>query len=187
MFWISMSDMNKNVIRLDTKVQMMDAGMALFRSNLSFGQAMGQVKAEMQEYGKVYTAAELTDTAVPESTGEFDLFLCRSTVWRTRYISARVESAGKGRSEDAGEVAQRYAVTLREGNRSTPLRGAVMTLGIAALVLCIFLTGSILISVLDIILIGCVCFRWITPSHQARKVVRDLLHSIDLAADIPAR
>ena len=175
--------MNSEMIRLCRKVQMMDAGMVMFRSKLGFGQAIGQVKAEMREYGKVYTAAELAETAVPESTGDFDLFLVWSVAWRVRYISCRVESAGEGAARDAdasgsadtGESVHRYAVTFRDGNRSTPLRGAAMTLCIVILILCIFKTGSIVLTAADIILIGYVCFRWHTPSHRARTVVMDLM------------
>lgn len=164
----------------------MDAGMVMFRSKLGFGQAIGQVKAEMQEYGKVYTAADLAETAVPESTGDFDLFLVWSAAWRVRYISCRAESAGEGavrnadgcEPTDAGESIHRYAVTFREGNRSTPLRGAAMTLCIAILILCIFKAGSIILAAADIILIGYVCFRWITPSHKARSVVRNLMERV---------
>ena len=38
---------------MNIKVQMMDAGMTLFETKEGFGNTLGQVKAEMEEYGKV--------------------------------------------------------------------------------------------------------------------------------------
>ena len=77
------------------KVQMMDAGMTLFESEQNYGNALGQVKAELEVYGNVLKPCELADAALPESTGDCDLFLDWSTFWRVRYISCHLESAGE--------------------------------------------------------------------------------------------
>ena len=96
---------------------MLDAGMTLFKSGENFGNTLGQVKAEMEVYGKVLKPSEIADVVLPESTGDCDLFLNWSTFWRIRYISCHLESSGDG-----------YAATFKEGNRSTTFRGIVMAL-----------------------------------------------------------
>ena len=68
--------------KTDKKTLMMDAGMTMFESTDNFGLCLGQVKAEMSEYGKVLTQYDIDSTEVPESTGEFDFFLDRTTFWR---------------------------------------------------------------------------------------------------------
>lgn len=159
--------------KFNTKVQMMDAGMVMFRSKLNFGQAIGQVKAEMSEYGKVYTAVELSDITLPESTGDFDLFLCWSSIWRIRYISCHIENAGENTGGE--EPVCRYAATFKEGNRSSVLRGVTMLAGIAILTFCIFATRSLTLAVADVLCICYIGYRWITPSRLARTVVQDLM------------
>ena len=109
----------------DKKAQMMDAGMVLFPSDEPFGRVLGMVKTAMTPYGKVWRKTDLEGSVLPDSLPEFDLFLDRSTPWRKRYISAWVSDAGDGR----------YALTFREGNRSTGLRAATFILLIFACVL----------------------------------------------------
>lgn len=104
--------------KFDGKVQMLDAGMVLFETKSDFGDTLGQVKAEMEVYGKVLKPADLSEAELPESTGECDLFLDWSSIWRVRYISCHLESADGGESDP-----HRYAATFKEGNRSTMLRG----------------------------------------------------------------
>lgn len=66
--------------KFDGKVQMLDAGMVLFETKSDFGDTLGQVKAEMEVYGKVLKPADLSEAELPESTGECDLFLDWSTI-----------------------------------------------------------------------------------------------------------
>ena len=55
------------MVQYDMKVQMMDAGMTLFESEQNYGNALGQVKAELEVYGNVLKPCELADAALPES------------------------------------------------------------------------------------------------------------------------
>lgn len=57
-------------MQFNKKVQMLDAGMTLFKSGENFGNIFGQVKAEMEVYGKVLKPSEIADVMLPESTGD---------------------------------------------------------------------------------------------------------------------
>ena len=98
--------------KFDTRVQMMDAGMKLFESENGFGTCIGQVKANLKETGKVLEARELEGIALPGSTGDFDLFVDRSNLWRKKYVSCRIEYAGE--REEGGKTIFRYAASFRE-------------------------------------------------------------------------
>lgn len=150
----------------DKKAQMMDAGMVLFPSDEPFGRVLGMVKTAMTPYGKVWRKTDLEGSVLPDSLPEFDLFLDRSTPWRKRYISAWVSDAGDGR----------YALTFREGNRSTGLRAATFILLIFACVL-----GAVCIPGIGLLrpalwtLAGWVAYRWIVPARNNRKAVEELM------------
>lgn len=150
----------------DKKAQMMDAGMVLFPSDEPFGRVLGMVKTAMTPYGKVWRKTDLEGSVLPDSLPEFDLFLDRSTPWRKRYISACVEDAGEGR----------YALTFREGNRSTRLRAATFILLIFACVL-----GAVCIPGIGLLrpalwaLAGWFAYRWIVPARNNRKAVEELM------------
>ncbi|MBR1501037.1 MAG: hypothetical protein IJ616_03620 [Bacteroidales bacterium] len=150
----------------DKKAQMMDAGMVLFPSDEPFGHVLGMVKTAMTPYGKVWRKTDLEGSVLPDSLPEFDLFLDRSTPWRKRYISAWVEDAGDGR----------YALTFREGNRSTTLRAATFILLIFACVL-----GAVCIPGIGLLrpalwaLAGWFAYRWIVPARNNRKAVEELM------------
>jgi hypothetical protein len=150
----------------DKKAQMMDAGMVLFPSDEPFGRVLGMVKTAMTPYGKVWRKTDLEGSVLPDSLPEFDLFLDRSTPWRKRYISAWVSDAGDGR----------YALTFREGNRSTGLRAATFILLIFTCVL-----GAVCIPGIGLLrpalwaLAGWVAYRWIVPARNNRKAVEELM------------
>ena len=150
----------------DKKAQMMDAGMVLFPSDEPFGRVLGMVKTAMTPSGKVWRKTDLEGSVLPDSLPEFDLFLDRSTPWRKRYISAWVSDAGDGR----------YALTFREGNRSTGLRAATFILLIFACVL-----GAVCIPGIGLLrpalwaLAGWVAYRWIVPARNNRKAVEELM------------
>lgn len=150
----------------DKKAQMMDAGMVLFPSDEPFGRVLGMVKTAMTPYGKVWRKTDLEGSVLPDSLPVFDLFLDRSTPWRKRYISAWVSDAGDGR----------YALTFREGNRSTGLRAATFILLIFACVL-----GAVCIPGIGLLrpalwaLAGWVAYRWIVPARNNRKAVEELM------------
>ena len=103
---------------IDKKVQMMDAGMVLFKSAKPFGTVLGGIKAELAKLGKVKRANELSQEELPDTIGECDLFLDWSTPLRWRAIACRLEDAGLvGRNVD-GEETRCYALCVREGNKN---------------------------------------------------------------------
>ena len=162
--------------------------MTLFQSKDNFGDCLGGVKAELQKYGKVYKPSEISQMRLPESTGDCDLFLDWSSAWRKRYISCRVENAGSLVSSDGSEIF-RYAVTFKEGNKSTRLRGIVMSLIIITIVTSTALLCQCFLSGADfftgflrafVVIIGVTstlgtAYLWILPCAKARKRVRTLL------------
>jgi len=152
---------------MDRKAQMMDAGTALFSSGEEFGPTIGRVMAEMAVYGKVFKPSEIDPEILPFSTGRCDLFLDWSTPWRYRYISALVEDV-------PGEGERRYAVTFKEGNRSTPLRAGVHIL----LILCflsLFFWGNAWLGICGVAAACLTAYRWVAPSRKAVRVVRALI------------
>ncbi|MBR1894890.1 MAG: hypothetical protein IJ823_06510, partial [Bacteroidales bacterium] len=75
---------------------------------------------------------------------------------------------------DAGDG--RYALTFREGNRSTGLRAATFILLIFACVL-----GAVCIPGIGLLrpalwaLAGWIAYRWIVPARNNRKAVEELM------------
>ena len=98
---------------------MMDAGMRLFESEKPLGTVLGGIKNEMGRYGRLMRRNEIDPEELPATTGDCDLFLDRSTRFKSKYLSCRVEDAGTvGKTAD-GEEIHRYAASLKEGNRNT--------------------------------------------------------------------
>lgn len=159
--------------KFDGKVQMLDAGMVLFETKSDFGDTLGQVKAEMEVYGKVLKLADLSEAELPESTGECDLFLDWSSIWRVRYISCHLESADGGESDP-----HRYAATFKEGNRSTMLRGVVMAVLLAGFVMDIVFVHGVLNTICAVVLAALTAYVWILPSRKAQRVVKSLMKAL---------
>ena len=104
---------------IDRRVQMMDAGMRLFDSEKPFGTIIGGIRNEMSQYGRLMRRNEINLEELPPMTGDCDLFLDRSTKFKSKYLSCKVEDAGiVGKTAD-GEEIHRYAASLKEGNRNT--------------------------------------------------------------------
>ena len=104
---------------IDRNVQMMDAGMRLFESEKPLGTVLGGIKNEMGRYGRLMRRNEIDPEELPATTGDCDLFLDRSTRFKSKYLSCRVEDAGTvGKTAD-GEEIHRFAASLKEGNRNT--------------------------------------------------------------------
>lgn len=159
------------------KVQMMDAGMVMFESDQNYGNALGQVKAEMEVYGKVLRPSEISEVQLPESTGECDLFMDWSNVFRVRYISCRLENAGEV-SRD-GKTYFRYAATFKEGNKSKPLRACFFLFFIAIYVTAMLVCSKNVLDVLIyLVIIAETVYIWILPEKKAQKVVAKLLSSL---------
>lgn len=158
------------------KVQMMDAGMTLFESEQNFGNVLGQVKAEMEVYGKVLRPSEIGDVQLPESTGECDLFLDWSTPWRVRYVSCHLENAGEITRD--GKTLQRYAATFKEGNKNTVFRGCVMLILLLGFVSSVFATDGALDTIINVVLAAFVAYLWILPSRKAQRVISKLMASL---------
>ncbi len=166
---------------INLKVQMMDAGMTLFSSAENFGNTLGQVKAEMEEYGRVLRVNDLEGVSLPESTGDYDLFLDWSTVWRVRYISCHLESAGEEFCD--GKTTYRYAATFKEGNKSTVFRGVVIGVLLIALIVGTVAAHGALNTSLCVLLAGATAYLWILPSRRARKVVSSLMSKLRAPED----
>ena len=147
---------------------MMDAGTALFTSKGSFGTVLGQVRAEMGEYGKVYRKEELPSDNLPVGLEPFELFLDHSSVWRTGYISCLVEDAGDtGEVSQEGEPIRRFAVSFKQGDRTSPLRTiCLLMVALVPFIISImygFGGWGILISA---IIALCIAYVWITPGKK---------------------
>lgn len=104
---------------IDKTTQMMDAGMRLFETEKPFGTVLGGIKTEMAKYGKVLRPNEIVDSELPEASSGCDLFLDRSTRFKTKYISCSLEDAGIVGTTPDGEDIHRYAASLKEGNKNT--------------------------------------------------------------------
>ena len=172
---------------LDKKAQMMDAGTAFFKTKNGFGSVLGQVKAEMEVYGKVWEASETKMEDMPFSTKEYDLFLDFSTIWRNRYISCRLEDAGDtGRFTQEGEAIRKYAASFKEGNTGTKLRGYVHAL----LIISLFAAAFSFFPLNIVIRLLCLCaalyigYIWLTPSLISQKTVKTLKNNIESCFDV---
>ena len=104
---------------IDQGVQMMDAGMRLFETEKPFGTVVGGIKNEMSKYGKVLRAKDMERIELPAASAGCDLFLDRSTKYKTKYISCVIEDAGEVGTTSDGERIRRYAASLKEGNKNT--------------------------------------------------------------------
>ncbi len=171
--------------RNDKKVQMMDAGTALFISRENFGKTMGQVKAEMEVFGKVLKSTEFSPEELPESTAECDLFLDFSSIWRIRYISCLVQDAGEipgAVADEDGRIDRRYAAVFKEGNKSTVLRGVVHAALIIAAIAAAVYIGSIFVRIGAAVLGLGLLFEWIIPSRTAQKTLFKIKEQLELTS-----
>ena len=104
---------------IDKRVHMMDAGMRLFESEKPFGTIIGGIKNEMGQYGNLMRRNETNPDDLPPTTDDCDLFVDRSTKFKSKYLSCKIEDAGIVGKTDDGEEIHRYAASLKEGNRNT--------------------------------------------------------------------
>lgn len=151
---------------MDRKIQMMDAGTALFEMEGGFGTALGQVRAELKEFGRVYDDEE-------------DLVLDFSDIWMKRVITCHLEGAG-----DVGDR-HRYAAVFKEGSASTMLRALVHGTMITVLAFVLFFPGilfpelaSLWLSVICIVGIAAVAYNWITPSRKSVKTLKKISEKV---------
>lgn len=178
--------------KFDDKIKMMDAGTALFTGKDGFGSAIGSVRAEMEVYGKVLRPADFREDGLPSSLQGCDLLLDRSTLWRKRHVSCKVEDAGDtGLRTPDGETVRRYAAVFMEGNRSTFLRGAVHALVCAALLAGLLLPGrlpgpeqapsavfGVIRIIAGILLLLAVLYHWILPDRDAAGIVDQIQQAL---------
>ena len=158
---------------------MMDAGTALFESKDGYGSVLGQIKAELKEFGVLSTPEDFPTEAMPPSTAEYDLFLDYSTCWRNRYISCRIEDAGDtGRTTDIGEPIRRYAISFKEGNRSTGFRILIHVLIMAALLAGVILSGQWYLTLLAVLLGLLTFYQLLVPSKKAQHTVQLLIQKV---------
>lgn len=167
----------------DKKVLLIDAGTGMFETEKPFGTVAGGVKVELQKYGRVLRFSEVDPSDLPEAAREFDFFLDWSTPLRKRYISCKVDDAGKAGETGEGEEIRRYAVSFKEGNRNTVLR-LICTLVIAHI---FFIGGLVKIPGIPRILtlvagvaIGLfIMYLWLRPSTRAQQVTEELRNYLD--------
>lgn len=150
----------------DSKVQMMDAGTALFEMEGGFGTALGQIRAELREFGKIYDDGE-------------DIVLDLSNLWWKKYIVCHLEGAG-----DNGDR-HRYAAVFREGSRSTGLRSWVhgtMILGLATILIvphfCFPELANFCLSALCTFGIAAVAYNWIRPSRSSVATLKKISRKV---------
>ena len=98
---------------IDKKTRMMDAGMRLFETEKPFGTVLGGIKTEMAGHGKILRTNEIVESELPEASIGCDLFLDRSTRYKTKYITCKLEEAGMVGTTPDGEGIHRYAVSLK--------------------------------------------------------------------------
>ena len=162
---------------IDDKVQMMDAGMRLFESEKPYGIVLGGIKTEMAKYGKVLRPNEIDQSELPPTTGECDLFMDRSTKFKSKYMTCKLEDAGTvGKTQD-GEDIHRYAATLKEGNRNTNV-GIYVHLALIliwAMLGWLVSDGSILLT-LALLAVGIYgAWRQLRPSKDNTRLANQLL------------
>ena len=151
------------------KLQMMDAGMTRFRSDESFGNVLGMVKGTMSRYGKVLRKTDVDEASLPDLVRDFDLFLDLGTPWRRRLIACHLEQ------EEGGH----YAVTFREGNRSSILRAVFFSAAILTLAgLVILGVFNPIVSFICLALAAFLGYGWIVPSRRPQRIVSELLSKL---------
>lgn len=159
---------------MDKKIQMMDAGTALFTISEDFGTALGMVKTAMGAFGgTVYRAIETGTDGFPEGAADADLLLDFSSRWRNRCISCKLEYAGEA---EGGK--HRYAAVFKQGDSSGRIRDyTLLTLCVIIVLGMITAPGAIRIiaGILLIILIG---YWRISPSKDARIRVEEIIKSL---------
>lgn len=120
-------------LAIHRNAKMLDAGTAYFVSNKGYGTVLGQVKAEMEEYGRVYKYTEFSAEQLPVSYRGCELILDFSTLWRNRYILCKLEDSGKIGDTTDGEI-RRYSAVFIEGDSSGILRNFCYTIIIISLI-----------------------------------------------------
>ena len=168
--------------KFDRKAQMMDAGTAFFEAKEGYGSILGELKAEMEVYGKVLKNSEIDNKELPFTTKECDLFLDFSNAFRYRYISCLLMDAGDtGKITDKGEHIRRYAAVFKEGNTSSGLRN-MFTIIIIAIFTAIGVYGFmqyIPAGFIGIAGILSIAYCWIVPSSAAQETVKSLKQKIE--------
>lgn len=147
----------------DRKVLMMDAGTALFEMEGGFGTALGQVKAELREFGRVSEDGE-------------DLVLTLPGIWNERRVICHLEGAG-----DEGEL-HKYAAVFKEGSRNSLLgnivHGTCAVVLAAALVLPRFLfpeAACFALSAACTAGLLATAYSWVRPDMVPADTVRKLI------------
>ena len=161
----------------------MDAGMRLFDTEKPYGTVLGGIKTEMTKYGKVLRAKELEGVVLPDACIGCDLFLDRSTKYKTKYISCTLEDAGTVGTTEEGEQIHRYAASLKEGNKSTAT-GIYVHLGLVIIwaMLGWFISNGNGWIAMVFALIGIYgAWRALRPSLDNAQVISQLLDAFDNA------
>ena len=163
----------------DKTVQMMDAGMRLFDTEKPYRTVLGGIKTEMSKYGKVLRAKELEGVVLPDACIGCDLFLDRSTKYKTKYISCTLEDAGTVGTTEEGEQIHRYAASLKEGNKNTNvgIYVAIALFFIWAMLGWFISDGNAWLAMVFAIIGIYGAWRMLRPSKDNGKVVSALLEA----------
>ena len=168
---------------IDRETQMMDAGMRLFLTEKPYGNVLGGIKTEMAKHGKVLRPNEIVDSDLPEASVGCDLFLDRSTRFKSKYISCSLEDAGIVGTTPDGEDIHRYAASLKEGNKNTNVGIYVAcSLVIIWAMLGWFISEGIGWIALVFAIIGIYgAWRMLRPSKDNAKLTNQLLETFENA------
>lgn len=166
---------------IDKRVKMLDSGTALLCYCGGFGPMLGQVRAELSDFGtKVYTPRECDPSDFPPGA-EWDFFLDYSSPLRTRYLSCAVfDSGDTGRVDGEDRPVRRYAVEIRTGWAYTPLsRFLSAILPVLALALLIWNPFPWWAGILVFALAALTEYILLRPDRKSARTARKVRHSLE--------
>jgi len=147
---------------LDDKVQMMDAGMAFFKSENGFDEESKRVAEIMASHSFPHRKAEVT------RDDEGNLIMDYSNPFRRRYLSCHVEICDSGR----------YAVNIFEGNRNLPLKVDILIFCHLCLVIPSLFFFQWISCIIWIGVISWIFSKALFPSKLAQENVNGLLNDL---------
>ena len=171
-----MLDKQQHMAYIDQKVFVMDAGMALVSSEDSFGEMLGQLRAEMASYGKVMkvssSGGKFLDAVDPEdlpsALQDCDLFIDNSNFFRKRYLGIRLEDAREGR----------YAIRIKEAHKNSPMRDFLTLFVCAYGFLAILMGHGILFKVLGICCMLLGAYLFLYPSDKNTNAPKQIIQTL---------
>ena len=169
---------------IDKTVKMLDSGTALLCHSGGFGPMLGQVRAELLDFGtSIFSSKDCSSMGnFPPSGGEgWDFFLDFSSALRKRYISCTVFDAGDtGRVDSEDRPIRKYAVEIRSGWKDTPLsRGILCILPLSILILLIWGPLPWWANLLCLLIAALSVWALVTPDRKTSGAARKIRHSLE--------